>query len=563
MNSDVSLSRPLCRGLMVLVVLGTSIAIVTASGSTRAEAAVSSSQHSHPNLGVSGVTYLCGPTTGYSCTPGYTGTNASGWAWSDYGCPSYASGCPGSPHNCTLYAAFRLMGNGYGNPGWSANATNWASDASAHGVAVDQSPVVGSIAQWNLGVGHVAYVEQVNKTNIVISMDDYYTSNPWPVGYTASVQINNGSPAWPDNFIHFKDQEGGSSGPPPTPTGLAATSPASSEVSLNWTEPSGGTPTESYYVYRNGALVGNSTTPSFKDGGLGTDSEYNYTVSALDASGSQSPQSASVQIKTLSSQVGVAWISRGNTLEYCRRVGGVNNVTSYLSCTSFNGTTFGPTVSSGVQDWGTDSGKAWVMLGKHLDYCRRVGGPNNVNSFVSCTSFNGTTFGKTVSSPQLDWGFDSGAAWIPMGTSLEYCRRVGGVNNVNSYLSCTSFNGTTFGPTVSSGVEDWGTESGRAWVKLGNQLEYCRRVGGPNNVYSFVSCTSFNGTSFGPTVSSPQLDWGTDAGVAWVKLGNQLEYCRRVGGPNNVNSFVSCTPFNGTSFGATGSSGVLDWGFDS
>jgi hypothetical protein len=82
-------------------------------------------------------------------------------------------------------------------------------------------------------------------------------------------------------------------------------------------------------------------------------------------------------------------------------------------------------------------------------------------------------------------------------------------------------------------------------------------------VYSFVSCTSFNGTSFGPTVSSPQLDWGTDAGVAWVKLGNQLEYCRRVGGPNNVNSFVSCTPFNGTSFGATGSSGVLDWGFDS
>ena len=37
-------------------------------------------------------------------------------------------------------------------------------------------------------------------------MDDYYTSSPWPNGYTAEVHIAPGSPGWPDNFIHFDDQ---------------------------------------------------------------------------------------------------------------------------------------------------------------------------------------------------------------------------------------------------------------------------------------------------------------------------------------------------------------------
>ena len=90
---------------------------------------------------------------------GYDGSNAIGWAAHDYGCP-YASGCStGTPHNCTLYAAFRLMENGYGNPGWSDNADEWAIRASENGVPVNQTPDVGSIAEWNGGVGHVAYVE--------------------------------------------------------------------------------------------------------------------------------------------------------------------------------------------------------------------------------------------------------------------------------------------------------------------------------------------------------------------------------------------------------------------
>ena len=46
------------------------------------------------------------------------------------------------------------------------------------------------------------------------------------------------------------------------------------------------------------------------------------------------------------------------------------------------------------------------------DYCRRVGGTNGVNSFVACTLSTGTGFGKTVLSPVLDWGYDTGRAWV-------------------------------------------------------------------------------------------------------------------------------------------------------
>ena len=176
-----------------------------------AHATASTTQHRHPNLGVSGVSYICGPTGGYSCTSAssYKGTNATGWAWTYYGCP-YASGCPSTPHNCTLYVAYRLMQNGVNDPGWHDNATNWAKQANSHGVAVNQTPAVGAIAQWNLGIGHVAYVESFDSSGITITMDDYYTSQPWPNGYTARVHIATGSLAWPDNFIHFKDQSNSS-----------------------------------------------------------------------------------------------------------------------------------------------------------------------------------------------------------------------------------------------------------------------------------------------------------------------------------------------------------------
>src|SRR5947209_2988392 len=78
----------------------------------------------------------------YSCTPGYTGGNASGtWAWKYYG-GQYATTTTGY-HNCTLYVAWRLSQNGLADPGKSwGNAIDWASNIGGG----DHVPAVGAVA---------------------------------------------------------------------------------------------------------------------------------------------------------------------------------------------------------------------------------------------------------------------------------------------------------------------------------------------------------------------------------------------------------------------------------
>src|SRR6185437_6867464 len=95
------------------------------------------------------------------------------------------------------YAAWKLAANGVGSLSNFGDATRWAATASSAGYRVDQSPSVGSIAQWNQG--HVAYVEAVTATFIEISDDNYGTNK------TDRFRILVGSGSWPDNFIHVKD----------------------------------------------------------------------------------------------------------------------------------------------------------------------------------------------------------------------------------------------------------------------------------------------------------------------------------------------------------------------
>lgn len=134
----------------------------------------------------------------YSCTPGYTGQNASAtWAWRYYGA-SYATTRTGY-HNCTLYAAYRLAQNGLPDPGHSwGNAAEWAGRAGGG----NHTPAVGSIAWWGTerggGFGHVAYVEQVSGPNVFIRADNFSYTN----GYTSSGWIPASSV---DLFLHLRD----------------------------------------------------------------------------------------------------------------------------------------------------------------------------------------------------------------------------------------------------------------------------------------------------------------------------------------------------------------------
>jgi hypothetical protein len=85
-------------------------------------------------------------------------------------------------------------------------------------------------------------------------------------------------------------------GPPTTPTGLTATSAASSRVSLQWS-PSAGS-VQGYTVYRNGTSIGSATGTSFLDRTVAPATSYTYTVAAFNGANQQSAQSSPIQVST-------------------------------------------------------------------------------------------------------------------------------------------------------------------------------------------------------------------------------------------------------------------------
>ncbi|HKT56928.1 MAG TPA: CHAP domain-containing protein [Microbacterium sp.] len=93
-----------------------------------------------------------------------------------------------SGHNCTNYAAYRLQQRGIADfiTAGHGNATDWGSQASAKGIAVDMNtPQPGDIAWWDSSkiapVGHVAYVESVNVSagTFVVSEDNSSSDFDW------------------------------------------------------------------------------------------------------------------------------------------------------------------------------------------------------------------------------------------------------------------------------------------------------------------------------------------------------------------------------------------------
>lgn len=110
--------------------------------------------------------------------------------------------------NCTKYAAFRLRRNGASNflrPG-QGNAVNWKRHAQASGKAADDKPAVGAIAWWDGkgtysagGLGHVAYVERIQKGVV------YLSDSSWNLG-SSRWSVAKGSGNWPDAFLHIKDK---------------------------------------------------------------------------------------------------------------------------------------------------------------------------------------------------------------------------------------------------------------------------------------------------------------------------------------------------------------------
>ncbi len=88
---------------------------------------------------------------------------------------------------------------------------------------------------------------------------------------------------------------------PTTPAGLTVGTVTTSTVALSWTASTDNIGVTGYKVYRNSTQVGTSVTNSYSDTGLVASTQYSYTVSAYDAAGNNSAQSASASATTQSS----------------------------------------------------------------------------------------------------------------------------------------------------------------------------------------------------------------------------------------------------------------------
>jgi hypothetical protein len=86
---------------------------------------------------------------------------------------------------------------------------------------------------------------------------------------------------------------------PTVPTNLGATAVSTTQINLTWSPSSDTVGVTGYKVFRNGTQVGSSAVASFSDMALLANTLYTYTVSATDAAGNNSAQSAPAGATTM------------------------------------------------------------------------------------------------------------------------------------------------------------------------------------------------------------------------------------------------------------------------
>ena len=91
--------------------------------------------------------------------------------------------------------------------------------------------------------------------------------------------------------------------PPSSPAPLVGTVVGATTVGLTWSVSTDASGAVNYEVYRDGALVGMTGSPSYVDGGRAPDATYAYAVRAVDFSGNWSESTATVTLSAAPSYV--------------------------------------------------------------------------------------------------------------------------------------------------------------------------------------------------------------------------------------------------------------------
>jgi hypothetical protein len=86
--------------------------------------------------------------------------------------------------------------------------------------------------------------------------------------------------------------------PPPSPSGLSATTPSPFEVDLTWTAPGGAADLVGYRIYRDGTLSQTVGLVTSASDSVSAGSTHAYLVTALDAAGNESAPAGPVSVRT-------------------------------------------------------------------------------------------------------------------------------------------------------------------------------------------------------------------------------------------------------------------------
>jgi CHAP domain len=149
---------------------------------------------------------------------GYAACTAAGFPSHDYdGHAESSYWLMSAGDECTNYAAYvEQTEYGVAAPTYIlGDGGSWATTASAHGVAVDHTPTIGAVAEWDDGTagiggpGHVGVVEAVGRVGDRITWIDISQQHidSDADGYDWERIYPHSSPStwepWPSNFIHF------------------------------------------------------------------------------------------------------------------------------------------------------------------------------------------------------------------------------------------------------------------------------------------------------------------------------------------------------------------------
>jgi len=242
--------------------------------------------------------------------------------------------------------------------------------------------------------------------------------------------------------------------PPSVPAGIALAGRSATEIDLSWTASTDDTAVVGYHVYRNGSLVGDSTTASYSDTGLTPNTGYTYAVSAYDAVPNTSANSSDYVASTLADTTAPS--VPGNLHQTGQTTGSItiawNPSTDNVAVTTYDVYRNGTLVRSQPGTTYTDTGLA-VYTGYTYNIAARDAANNGSN--LSNTLFAGTApdttaptvpdnlhkVSSTVSSITLNWDAstdDIGVAGYKIYRDGSLIATQGGTTYTDTGLSVSS-----------------------------------------------------------------------------------------------------------------------------